>query len=251
MFSSWLNPTSIFIGALAVSACAYLAAVYLAADAALVRDWGLQRAFRLRALAAGVLAGAIALGGVFVVNADNHRLFHSLLSGTALSAVIVSLLAGVAGLVFVLTGRFQQARFAAALAVACLVAGWALARWPTILPGLTVQQAAAGHDSLVWVVVSVLVGAVIVFPALALLFRLALAGRFRARETTPPQPAVVAPPAFKAGLLARLAIACAIAGVGLLNVADAAWAHAIGVFCLLAFIIAAFLAIVSSALAEG
>ena len=34
LFSSWLNPTSILIGALAVSNGAYLAAVYLAADAA-------------------------------------------------------------------------------------------------------------------------------------------------------------------------------------------------------------------------
>ena len=34
LFSSWLNPTSIFIGVLAVTSSAYLAAVYLAADAA-------------------------------------------------------------------------------------------------------------------------------------------------------------------------------------------------------------------------
>jgi hypothetical protein len=35
-----------------------------------------------------------------------------------------------------------------------------------------------------------------------------------------------------------------IAGVGLLNFADASWAHAIGVACLLAFVVAAFLAVV-------
>src|SRR4051812_26430274 len=34
LFSSWWNPTSVLIGALAVANCAYLAAVYLAADAA-------------------------------------------------------------------------------------------------------------------------------------------------------------------------------------------------------------------------
>lgn len=55
--SSWLNPTSIFIGALAVANCAYLAAVYLTGDAARLRERPLERAFRRRALSAGVVAG--------------------------------------------------------------------------------------------------------------------------------------------------------------------------------------------------
>jgi cytochrome d ubiquinol oxidase subunit II len=42
------------------------------------------------------------------------------------------------------------------------------------------------------------------------------------------------------GLLTRLAIAFLVAGVGFLTVADAAWAHALGVLCLFAFIVAAF-----------
>ena len=54
-----------------------------------------------------------------------------------------------------------------------VVAGWALAQWPTILPGLDVRHAAAPHDTLVAVVVAVLGGGAIVFPSLALLFRLA------------------------------------------------------------------------------
>ena len=69
-FSSWLNPTSIFIGVLAVANSTYLAAVYLAADADRRGDHALQRAFRRRALAAGVIAGAIALAGIVVVNHD-------------------------------------------------------------------------------------------------------------------------------------------------------------------------------------
>src|SRR3954454_23072661 len=56
LVSSWLNPTSIFIGVLAVSNAAYLAAVYLAADAARLDDQALEREFRLRALGTGVVA---------------------------------------------------------------------------------------------------------------------------------------------------------------------------------------------------
>src|SRR5207302_5159020 len=103
-----------------------------------------------------------------------------------------------------------------------IIAGWAIARWPMILPGLTIRQAAAGHDTLVWVVVCVLAGGAILFPSLALLFRLALTGRFHAAPgAAPPEVGPVRPPEFKPGLLVRTAVACLIAGIGLLNGADA------------------------------
>jgi cytochrome d ubiquinol oxidase subunit II len=250
LFSSWLNPTSIFIGVLAVVTSAYLAAVYLAADAAHDSDAALEEDFRGRALGAGVVAGGLAIGGIFIVNADRHALFHSLMTGRALSAVIVSLVAGLLTLFLVYGRRYEPARYCAALAVAAIVAGWALARWPTILPGLTVYQAAAGHDTLVWVIVCVLVGAAILFPSLALLFGLALTGRFRAAER--PGAEAVAPGSarIRPGLLARAAIGCLIAGFGLLNVADARWAHGVGVVCLLAFVVLAFRAIIFTALGE-
>ena len=159
LWSSWLNPTSIFIGVLAVATSAYLAAVYLAADAARDGEQALERQFRLRALGSGVVAGALAIAGIVIVDRENHDLFHSLLSGRALPAVIVSGLAGIATLVLVHRRRYEPARYGAAVAVAAIIAGWALSRWPTILPGLTVDQAAAGHDTLVCLIVAVLVGA--------------------------------------------------------------------------------------------
>ena len=249
LFSSWLNPSSIFIGALAVANCAYLAAVYLAADAARLGDRPLEQAFRRRALGAGVIAGAIALAGVGVINSDHHRLYHSLLAGDALAAVIASSLAGVTTLALVWTRRFDAARYGAAVAVAAIIAGWALARWPTILPGLTVSDGAAGHDTLVWIVVSVLVGGAIVFPSLGILFRLALTGRFRAEERTPFEP-TRGRRSFKSGPLTRASVAFLIAGLGLLTLADAAWEHAIGVLCLLGFMVVAFLAIVPRSLVD-
>ena len=81
MWSSWLNPTSILVGMLAVATAAYLAAVYLAADAARLDDRDLAEAFRVRALAAGVLAGALALGGLGALAADAEPLFDDLVGG--------------------------------------------------------------------------------------------------------------------------------------------------------------------------
>jgi cytochrome bd ubiquinol oxidase subunit II len=247
LFTSWLNVTSIFVGVLAVVSCAYLAAVYLAADAARDDRAALERDFRARALGGGIVAGAIAIAGIFIVNADRHSLFHSLLTGRALVAVIASFVAGLVTLGLVYARRYEPARYLAALAVAAVIAGWALSRWPTILPGLTVRQAAAGHDTLIWVLVSVLVGATILFPALALLFGLALRGQFRTAESTAHSPSAAGLRAVTQRLQARLATACLIAGFGLLNVAEAQWSHAIGVLCLFAFVLIAFRAIVLAA----
>ena len=62
------------VGALAVAACAYLAAIYLTADARRLGDAALERHFRLRGVAAGVAAGALAVGGVFVLRDDSPYL---------------------------------------------------------------------------------------------------------------------------------------------------------------------------------
>jgi cytochrome d ubiquinol oxidase subunit II len=248
MFSSWLNPTSILIGALAVASSAYLAAVYLAADAARQGDPELERAFRARALGSGLLTGAIALGGLAVLHSDAHPLYHELLTGKAVSALVASILAGSATLALVFAGRFEAARYTAALAVSAIVAGWALARWPTLLPGLTVQRAAAPHDALVGLVVAVLAGGAILFPSLALLFRLALTGRFDHASGAPAQSAGQVLSASIPRLRSRVAVACLIAGVGLLNVAEAQWAHALGVVSLFGFIVIGFLTLIPGTL---
>ena len=57
LITSWLNPTSIFIGALAVAFCAYLAAVYLAPTRLAAATPTSSRPFRARALGAGVVSG--------------------------------------------------------------------------------------------------------------------------------------------------------------------------------------------------
>jgi cytochrome d ubiquinol oxidase subunit II len=247
--TSWLNPTSILIGALAVASSAYLAAVFLAADAARVGHPELVRAFRTRALAAGVIAGAIALGGLAVISSDAHSLFEELIRDGALAAMIASVLAGAATLGLVWGRRFEAARYSAALAVAAVIGGWALARYPTLLPGLSVHQAAASHDTLVTLVAAVIGGAVILFPSLGLLFRLTLSGRFDPHRDEV-HPAAASAQALRPALGARLAVALLIIGVGLLNVATAAWAHGIGVVSLFGFMVVAFFAVAPRALTE-
>jgi cytochrome d ubiquinol oxidase subunit II len=70
----------------------------------------------------------------------------------------------------------------------------------------------------------VLAGAAILFPSLALLFRLVHGGALGGGKSAS----------------GRLASACPVAGIGFTTIADAAWAHTIGVFSLFAFIVVAF-----------
>jgi cytochrome bd ubiquinol oxidase subunit II len=250
--TSWLNPTSILIGALAVAAAAYLAAVYLAADAVRLGMPDLERAFRLRALAAGVVAGAIAVGGLVVLHVDAPTLYNNLVSGDGLAALVVSIVAGVTTLALVWLGRYEPARYGAATAVAAIIAGWALAQRPVFLPGLTVEQAAAPDETLVAIVVAILAGAAILFPSLALLFKLVLGGRFDQAQPTvsSAKPARAILFASSTGLLARSALACFVAGLGFLTAAHAGWAHAIGIVALFAFIVLGFFAVAPSELAR-
>jgi cytochrome d ubiquinol oxidase subunit II len=256
LLSSWTGATPLLIGALAVANSAYIAAVFLAADAKRTgRSRELQDALRTRAVIAGLIAGAVALAGLIVVQSDAHFLYTRLLQGGALAAVIVSALAGLATLALVFVRRFELARYSAALAVAGIIAGWALAQRPLLLPGLTVHQAAAPHDTIVVVVVAVLAGAVILFPSLALLFRLVLGGTFTGGYGTGAPPAaapgpVVVARASATGLLGRAAVALLIGGLGFLTIADAGWAHAIGVVCLLGFVVTGFAAVGPTELAQ-
>jgi cytochrome d ubiquinol oxidase subunit II len=272
LITSWTNPTSLLIGVLAVATSAYLAAVYLAADAARLGQDELERRFRARALGAGLAGGAIAMGGLAVLRADAHPLYHQLLAGAGLPGLIVSVLAGLTTLGLVWVGRFEPARYTAALAVAAIIAGWALAQSPDLLPGLTIEQAAAPHDTLVAVIVAVLAGGAILFPSLGLLFKLTLSGRLdqdepdehatreaqpeaqaaaRVRSGTPrTAPAPGAAPGAGRGWPVRLAAGCLIAGVGFLTFAEAGWAHLIGVVALLGFILAGFVAAAPAEMTE-
>jgi cytochrome d ubiquinol oxidase subunit II len=262
LLSSWTGAAALIVGALALANSAYIAAVFLAADAKRTgRPRELQEALRARALVAGAVAGLVAVAGLIVLHSDAHFLYTRLFDGSALAAVIVSALAGLATLALVFARLYELARYSAALAVAAVIAGWALAQNPVLLKGLTVQQAAAPHDTLVLVIVAVLGGGLILFPSLALLFRLVLRGRldYGEDESAGDAPGLAASDGggltqllavSSSGLLTRIAGACLLIGFGTLTVAEAGWAHAIGVVALLGFLCSGFLAIVPAQMAE-
>jgi cytochrome bd ubiquinol oxidase subunit II len=175
--SSWLNPTGVTIGVLAVLTGAYVAAVVLAGDAQRADLPDLVEAFRSRAIGAALVTGAAAIAGLFVLRSDARALFDGLTSGAGLVAVAVSVAAGLVTLALVSKRRFVPARYSSAVAVGAIIIGWALAQDPYLLPGvLTLDQAAASDATLLSLVVAVGVGFVILVPSLWYLYRLVLRG---------------------------------------------------------------------------
>jgi cytochrome d ubiquinol oxidase subunit II len=253
----------VLVGALAVTFSGYLAAVFLAADSGRYGQTSLAADFRRRALLAGVVSGALALAGLLVMRGSGLDLTH----GVALALVCVSAVAGLATLALCWASRFGLARLTAALAVAAVVVGWAAAQTPRFLPGMTVTQAAAGHATLVALVIAVACGAVVLVPSLALLFTLFLRGQLDTPEShaageTPvaaaaegaasvrpgpsrasearPEAAAPGGPRGAASRWGGAAVVGLVAGVGLLVFTDAPWTHVLGVAGLLLCAVAMF-----------
>jgi cytochrome bd ubiquinol oxidase subunit II len=177
-WSSWTGALPLLTGALAVATGAHLASVFLGADAHRAGKPELVDAFRSRALGSGVVAGALAIAGLAVANADAPDLYDDLLSGAALACVIGSAAAGLLTLWLEWRERFELARYTAAAAVGAIVAGWALAQEPYLLPpGLTVEEAAAPDETLAALLIAAAIGMALLVPALVWLFRLALSGK--------------------------------------------------------------------------
>ena len=250
--TSWANATALLIGALAVATSAYLAAVYLAADARRIGAPDVAEAFRARALVAGVVAGALAAAGPFVLNADAPDLYDGLTSGAGLVALLASGAAGVAALALVAKRRYGAARVAAATAVAAIVAGWGIAQSPDILPGLTIEQAAASDTTIEAVLIGFAVGLLILAPSLYYLFRLVLAGRFDPATGPRPGPspadeaAANADPNAHSSLRTTL-IAGAVTALGaaVTFVSENTAPRGIGVAVMLVGAVACFLAVAS------
>jgi cytochrome d ubiquinol oxidase subunit II len=101
--------------------------------------------------------------------------------------VIASALAGLVTLALEWRERFEIARYSAAAAVAAIVAGWAFAQEPYLLPpDLTVRAAAAPDSTLTALLIAATLGMALLLPALAWLFRLALSGRLAYEEEPRP-----------------------------------------------------------------
>jgi len=170
--SSWTGALPLTTGLLFVATCAYLAAVFLVRDAGAARDAELRRYFTRRALAAAVIAGVAALGGVIALHAE-ARFVYDGLTGDGLPLLILSAACGLGALGLLARGRAGGVRAAAVGAVVAVLWGFFVALHPYMLPeSLTIEDAAGAGATLTSVIVVFAIAGAVCLPALALLYLL-------------------------------------------------------------------------------
>jgi cytochrome d ubiquinol oxidase subunit II len=178
VWSSWLTPTSLFGGLIAVGTCAFLAGVFLTADAVRGGHVTLGERLRRRTLGVGVLTGALVFAALVPIQHDAPTLAAGL-EGRAVPLMIVSGLAGAGTLALMLRRRYAVARFTAVLAVAAVVLGWGVGQYPWLLVDeVTIADAAGAPATLRGLLVVVALAVVVVLPALAYLFWLTQSERW-------------------------------------------------------------------------
>jgi cytochrome bd ubiquinol oxidase subunit II len=178
--ASWVNPTSVLGGALAVLACGYLAALFLTAEAHRERAPGLEQWSRRRAVWSAMACGVVAIAGFCVLRNDAQRLYDELLH-RGWPLIAISCLAGLAALLTTLRpDRVSPAliRPLGALAVAAVLAGWGVAQYPYLLgTHLNLHAAAAPESTMAALLVVAALALVFVVPSLAWLLILTHRGR--------------------------------------------------------------------------
>ena len=171
-WSSWLNPTSLLGGVIAVGMCAFLAGTFLVADAQRGGHTSLAAQLRTSSLVVGAVTGAVVFGALFPVLEDAPTLSDGL-TGKAAPLLVISATAGAATLGLLWTRRYDLARFTAVAAVAAVVSGWGVGQYPWLLVDeITIAEAAGSPATLRALLIAVGLAGVVVIPPLGYLFRL-------------------------------------------------------------------------------
>ena len=166
---AWLAPFPLATGLLATALFAFLAACYLAVEA----EGALRDDFRRRALGAGAAVFLSALLAAALSWREAPLVFAGLTRrGFSAPLHLATAAAAVTALWALLRRRVRLARAAAAAQAALIVAGWGASQYPyLVVPDVTLASAAAPDATIVPVLFALAAGAVLLFPALYLLFR--------------------------------------------------------------------------------
>ena len=192
LLGSWLNPTSILVGLMAVAVCAYLAAVFLVADARRLGEADLAALFLRRARAVALVTGGLMVTGIIVLAGDAPVLANEL-TGRGWPLVVAGLLLGAAALVAIGQRAPFGTRPLAVGAVVAVIWGWGVAQYPDILPRtLSLASAASPAGSLSSLLVVFVAAGLAIAPSLILLFTLTQRNRLAGHA-----PQAVADPAAR------------------------------------------------------
>lgn len=167
--AGWTTFFAVACGLFAQGLFAFLAATYMTVETA--GEPLLQNDFRWRALLSGLSLAPAALLVFVLARRDAPLLFAGLTSWWAPFLLVCTSVAALLALLALWRRWFQLARLAAAAQVTLILAGWALAQFPALVPPtITIQSAAAPLVTLELLVTALGLGAIVLLPSLIYLF---------------------------------------------------------------------------------
>ena len=187
LYEPWLRPFPIVCGLIGVAVCGFLTASYMT-----TRSTGpMQEEFRNRAIAASLVLGALTTVALPVAYWDASAFWDRLDAPAPIVMMLLAAAAGLSSLVVLWQRWFVLAPPAAAGTVALVIGAWGAVQYPYfILPGVKIDEVAAGHETLLAFLVALPIGALILVPSLLLLYftfseNVSTAGERAAREQRP------------------------------------------------------------------
>jgi cytochrome d ubiquinol oxidase subunit II len=166
----WTDLFGLATGALAVAACAHLAASQMAATLQGRGQPALAEQFRRRGLQTGAAVVALASFGLLLA-AWRHPSLAQRLVGIGLPAVLAGAAGAAASILALIRRRHRIARAGAQITMTALLWGLVAIQAPRLIgPRLTLQSSAASSPALVAVAIAVGLTLLLVVPAMFLLF---------------------------------------------------------------------------------
>lgn len=168
--SYWLTPFTLTIGAMALTLCVTISAIYLTVEATSRGDTELAEVFRRRGLIAGALTAALGLLGLILSPSEASFLWNGMLN-KAIPVVIVTMLVGVAAAASLWFRRYGWARVLIVAEAAFLLLSWGVSQYPYIIPpDVTAANASSPQATQVFLLVGIIIALIIVVPSLWFLF---------------------------------------------------------------------------------
>ena len=179
VWAPWLTPFALTVGAMGISLCAVIAAVYLTVEAQTAKNTELMEAFRIRAFIASFVTAGFALLGLILAQSEAPILWHGMLAH-ALWAVIVTILIGIAMVIALFFRRYKVARVLIVMGTGALLGTWGLSQIPYLIPpDVTITGAASPPVTMIAFLVSAFVGMLLLLPSLWFLFHIFKSQGFR------------------------------------------------------------------------
>ncbi len=168
--SYWLTPFTLTIGAMALTLCVTISAIYLTVEATSKGDTELAEAFRRRGLIAGALTAALGLLGLLLAPSEAAFLWNGMLD-KAIPLLIVTMLVGLAAAAALWFRRYVWARILIVAEAACLLLTWGVSQYPYLIPpDVQVTNASSPQETQTFLLIGIIIALIIVVPSLWYLF---------------------------------------------------------------------------------